>query len=117
MQPDKQNPPARAGSGEAVTLVKAPDNSNALAVQTSTPPSIDLVLSRLELARPYGKGYTARCPAHTDRTASLSIACGDDGRILMFCFAGCGIHEIMGAIGLTVSDLFPRRLADASCRR
>jgi hypothetical protein len=105
------SPLSKGRPSESNALVKARPNCNASAVQT---PSIDLVLSRLERVRPYGKGYTARCPAHEDRTASLSIAQGDDGRLLLHCFAGCGIHDVAGAIGLTVADLFPRRLADSS---
>jgi hypothetical protein len=89
-------------------------NGNAAAVQTSTPPSIDLVLSRLDKVRPYGKGYTASCPGHKDRTASLSIAAGDDGRLLLHCFAGCSVHDVIDAIGLTITDLFPCRLADST---
>lgn len=106
--------PLSKGRPSESSVMSKHSNDSASAVQTSIAPSIDLVLSRLERVRPYGKGYTARCPAHNDRTASLSVAAGDDGRILMHCFAGCGIQEIVGAIGLTVSDLFPRRLTDAS---
>lgn len=113
-QPDKQKAPARGLSGEACTLVKAQANGNAADVQTSTPPSIDLVLSRLDRVRKAGAGWSARCPAHEDRTASLSIAVGNDGRLLAHCFAGCSVHDVVGAIGLTISDLFPRRLYDAS---
>jgi predicted protein tyrosine phosphatase len=108
------SPLSKGRPSEANALVKARAHGTAAAVQTSTPPSIDLVLSRLERVRKAGAGYTARCPAHEDRTASLSIAQGDDGRLLLHCFAGCGIHDVAGAVGLTVADLFPRRLADAS---
>ena len=48
------------------------------------------------------------CPAHQDRSPSLSLSQGDDGRILLFCFAGCKIDDICSAIGLEVKDLFPR---------
>ncbi|MBD8898372.1 hypothetical protein [Rhodanobacter sp. DHG33] len=27
----------------------------------------------------------------------------------MHCFAGCQIHDVLGAVGLTVGDLFPTR--------
>jgi putative DNA primase/helicase len=30
-----------------------------------------------------GNGYTSRCPAHDDRTPSLSIGAGADGRALV----------------------------------
>lgn len=74
----------------------------------------DVLLSRLERVRRTGAGWTARCPSHDDRSASLSVAVGDDGRVLCHCFAGCEIHDVLGAIGLTIADLFPRRLDDAS---
>ncbi|MGE4073720.1 MAG: CHC2 zinc finger domain-containing protein [Lysobacterales bacterium] len=109
-----QKAPARGLSVGTGASVKTPTDYSSTAVQTSIPPSIDLVLSRLDQVRQHGQGYTARCPAHNDRSASLSVACGDDGRILMHCFAGCGIHDVVGAVGLTVSDLFPRRLTNAS---
>lgn len=101
-----QNPAGRRGFGEASALVKAPVDS--------TPPNIDLVLTRLDRVRKTDSGFTARCPAHEDRTASLSLAAGDDGRILAHCFAGCSVHDVLAAIGLTVADLFPRRLASAT---
>ena len=36
-----------------------------------------------------GGGYLARCPAHDDRTPSLSIDLGDNGAPLLKCFSGC----------------------------
>jgi hypothetical protein len=68
---------------------------------------VDRVLERLDRAKRSGKGWTARCPAHEDRTASLTVTEGDDGRALVHCHAGCGIGEIVAAIGLQLSDLFP----------
>lgn len=44
---------------------------------------VDLILSRLEGTKRYGDGYTAKCPAHQDRHASLSVCEGDDGRALV----------------------------------
>lgn len=72
------------------------------------------MLSRLDRVRKAGAGWSARCPAHEDRSASLSISTGTDGRLLVHCFAGCPIGDVLGAIGLTISDLFVRRLRDAS---
>lgn len=51
--------------------------------------------------------YTARCPAHDDRHASLSVSQGEDGRILMRCHAGCPIENITASLGIPVRDLFP----------
>jgi hypothetical protein len=53
-----------------------------------------------------GARWIARCPAHDDHTASLSIDVGDDGRVLVNCFAGCAAEAIVAAIGLTMADLF-----------
>jgi len=48
----------------------------------------------------------ARCPAHDDSTASLSISQGDDGRTLVYCLAGCKTPAICAAVRLKLSDLF-----------
>lgn len=72
-------------------------------------PELHNIMDRLENVRRGGRGYTARCPAHGDRNNSLSISLGDDGRILIFCFAGCSAQEIVESLGLTLRDLFPRK--------
>lgn len=64
------------------------------------------VLGRLEKVKPNGSGWMACCPAHEDRTPSLSVSEGSDGRVLLKCFAGCSPEAIAGAIGLQVKDLF-----------
>lgn len=44
----------------------------------------------------YGVGF---CPAHHNtRTPALSLADGDDGRLLAHCFAGCGFREVFTAL-------------------
>jgi hypothetical protein len=65
------------------------------------------VLAKLSGLRKTGKGWSARCPAHEDRRASLSVAEGDDGRALVKCHAGCTVEAIARAVGLTVRDLMP----------
>ena len=37
-----------------------------------------------------GKGWAARCPAHEDKSPSLSLSEGAEGRALLRCHAGCG---------------------------
>ena len=49
----------------------------------------------------------ARCPSHDDRTASLSIAVGDNGSVLLNCHAGCATCDVLSAVGLKMSDLWP----------
>ncbi|HZO97081.1 MAG TPA: AAA family ATPase [Gaiellaceae bacterium] len=69
---------------------------------------VDLVLSRLERVKKNGSGWTARCPSHEDRVASLSVAVGDDGRVLICCFAGCQFEQIVAALEIEQRDLFAR---------
>lgn len=64
-------------------------------------------LQQLESVKPSGRGFTARCPAHEDRGPSLSITEGEDGRVLLHCFAGCHPQEVVAVLGLTMADLFP----------
>lgn len=64
-------------------------------------------ISRLEGLTGSPNGYSAKCPAHDDAHASLSVAEGRDGRILLNCHAGCTLEQIVGAMGLTMNDLFP----------
>ncbi|WP_375704355.1 toprim domain-containing protein [Bartonella sp. AD328YNZD] len=46
----------------------------------------------------HGRYGTARCPAHDDRLPSLSISNGNDGRLLLYCYAGCSFREIIQAL-------------------
>ncbi|HEY8756799.1 MAG TPA: hypothetical protein VIN65_10690 [Candidatus Dormibacteraeota bacterium] len=70
---------------------------------------VDRVLSHLEGTRRSGAGWTARCPNHDDRQASLSVKEGDDGRVLLHCFASCANADIVMSAGLSFPDLFPPR--------
>ncbi len=65
------------------------------------------VLGRLAGVRKCGDGHEARCPAHDDQHASLSVALGDDGRVLLYCHAGCAPVAVCKAMGLRLGDLFP----------
>ncbi|MEX2175366.1 MAG: hypothetical protein WD872_13475 [Pirellulaceae bacterium] len=69
------------------------------------------LLAKLPDAKRVGKAWSARCPVHEDRRASLSIAEGEDGRALVHCHAGCAVDAICAAVGLGVIDLM--RTADA----
>lgn len=70
---------------------------------------VDILLSRLDKVQQIKPNdWKARCPAHEDRNPSLSIARGDDGRVLLRCWSGCGAAEIVQAVGLTLADLFVR---------
>lgn len=70
--------------------------------------SADTLLSRLERVRKRtGDQWSARCPAHDDKGPSLSVRELPDGRVLLHCFAGCDVADIVAAVGMNLADLFP----------
>ncbi|WP_372712448.1 DUF7146 domain-containing protein [Bartonella machadoae] len=46
----------------------------------------------------HGAYGLARCPAHDDQVPSLALANGNDGRLLLYCYAGCSFKEILQAL-------------------
>lgn len=68
-------------------------------------------LTKLEGVKGRNGSWVARCPGHEDRSPSLTVKELGDGRILIHCFAGCGTDVVLGAMGLTMGDLFPEPLA------
>ena len=70
-------------------------------------PVLQNVLSRLQGVRKDGKGWKALCPAHNDREPSLKVDEGEGGKVLVKCFAGCRTEDIVAAIGLNMSNLYP----------
>ncbi len=72
------------------------------------------LLDRLDGVRRTGEGrWRARCPAHGSRAQSLAIA-DREGRVLLHAFCGCSTEAVLGAIGLSIGDLFDRPLVDAA---
>src|SRR3972149_9029939 len=91
-----------------------------------TPDPLATVLAALRAhgAAPQPKGqnqWHARCPAHDDQRASLSIKRGTDGRALLHCFADCGVKKICAALNLKEAALFAdgngRKTTRAAARR
>ncbi len=73
--------------------------------------TIETLISRVDGVKETGPGkYLSRCPAHDDRSPSLAIKDGDDGRVLIHCFAGCETDNVLSAIGMTFSDIMPERI-------
>ncbi|APZ43846.1 hypothetical protein [Acidihalobacter ferrooxydans] len=71
---------------------------------------IDRVLPLLDGVRQTGPNrWIARCPAHADKSPSLSIREAEDGRLLVYCFGGCEAEDVTAALGLRMADLFPER--------
>src|SRR4029450_5796404 len=63
-------------------------------------------LRHLSSAKKPGDQWLARCPAHDDRTASLAVREGDDGRVLVHCHAGCTTDAVLAALGLDETARF-----------
>jgi hypothetical protein len=79
--------------------------------------TFDEFLERLDGVRRSGDDRAmARCPAHEDKRASLSVRELGDGTILLHCFALCEPLAICHAIKIEFRHLFPagriRRIDD-----
>ncbi len=67
---------------------------------------VEVLLGRLEGVRRAGpSSWVARCPAHDDRDPSLSVSV-KEGRVLLYCFAGCPAEAVLNAVGLSWRDLW-----------
>jgi hypothetical protein len=72
------------------------------------------LLDKLDGVMGRGPRYRAICPAHQSKhgTRSLSVLEETDGRVLVHCFAGCGVDEVLAAVGLDLDALFPEKAID-----
>jgi hypothetical protein len=69
------------------------------------------ILDRLDGVKASGPNrWIARCPAHPDRSPSLSIRETDDGRVLVHDFGGCSVEDVLAGLGLELRDLFEQPL-------
>jgi len=77
--------------------------------------TVDEILQRLDGVKREKPGqWVARCPAHEDNTPSLAISRGEDGKVVLFCQAGCKLDAILRALHLEAKDLFPHSAGDAA---
>lgn len=114
--------PPRQTEARASELTATPRRSLGRPVSTGSP--IEKVLGALEARdcgpRRSGANVSARCPAHDDHRASLSVGEGIDGRALVKCHAGCETADVLAALALEEKDLFaetPRRGKKSSASR
>lgn len=73
--------------------------------------ALENLLAKLDGVKQCGASWMARCPAHDDSNPSLTIserANGDPG-VVVHCHAGCSPEAVVGAIGMTMADLFDER--------
>lgn len=76
-----------------------------------TPTPTDVVRQRLEqtgsaIRNDRGHDFMAQCPAHEDRTPSLHVSTGDDGKTLIKCHGHCDTDNVLAALKLQRRDLF-----------
>lgn len=55
-----------------------------------------------------GDQWMARCPAHADTKASLSVKRNPDGTSVIYCHAECSFEAIIAAVPLDLSDPYPQ---------
>lgn len=67
----------------------------------------EAVLAKLDHVRRRGDTAVACCPAHEDKNPSLSVSRGIDGRVLVYCHAGCTFEAIGDALGMPRADFAP----------
>lgn len=75
----------------------------------------EILLPKLHGVKKTGSSWMARCPAHEDSTASLSVSYGTTQPVVITCHAGCERDDILAKIDLAWSDLCnPRERSDDS---
>ncbi len=73
----------------------------------------ELVLPKLDGIKKSGGNYMARCPAHDDGSASLSLGVGKEHPVVFHCHAGCSPDDILAKLNLGWDDLSkPRERSD-----
>jgi hypothetical protein len=75
--------------------------------------ALDTVLDRLTRVKRTKPGnWKSACPCCESRKGQpLTISEGSDGRVLIHAFCGCSTEDVLGRLGLTITDLFDRPLA------
>lgn len=67
--------------------------------------NINELLNRLEKVKSNGLNkWLARCSCHDDNNPSLSISIADNGKLLLYCFAGCDYSDIARSLGIDSKD-------------
>lgn len=76
---------------------------------------IENLLGQLTKVKQTGQGgYIACCPSHDDKRPSLAITETPEGKVLLHCFGGCTVYEILQSVGLTFDSLFPETRSEFS---
>ncbi len=108
MRSTDEKAPRRGGGAPGASLRNAHQQHSALGAD------VHRLLARLDKVKANGPGrWLACCPAHDDRSPSLAIRETEDGTILVKCFTGCPTADVLGAVGMEMHELFPKRDSDA----
>ena len=80
----------------------------------------ELFHSKLQQVKPTSNGIEALCPAHDDKTASLSARLETE-KIILTCHTGCSFDAVVSALGMQESQFFaqeektqPKTIEDVS---
>ena len=77
-------------------------------------PNLKRVFANLDSVTVGNNGWNACCPSlghgkdGSDRTPSLRITVGHNGRVIFYCRAGCTEEDVAYGLGLKIRDLYPR---------
>lgn len=81
---------------------------------------VENFLSKLENVKRNGSGWSASCPCRAgDENPSLSVAEGNDGRVLVQCHYGspCNINQICEAMEISLKELYPPKSTSTSTKK
>lgn len=109
MTPQKNEPRSVAALQGSVSALGSARGEPVQFTATGSSAPVQALLSRLDGVRRTGRGWMARCPAHSDKHASLSIGEAPSGAALVHCHAACSTEAVLAAVGLEAGDLFPPR--------
>lgn len=74
---------------------------------------VDTLLGRLSGVKQTRRDrWIAHCPAHHDKHPSLSIGIGNNDSVILKCWSGCEVADVLAAVGLEFSDLYPERIPE-----
>lgn len=67
-----------------------------------------VLLSRLDRVKQTAREqWVACCPSHDSKSGQSLAVTERDGKVLVHCFAGCDIYEVLSSVGLEIHHLFP----------
>lgn len=105
---DESTPGIRSATKQAYAekdaMLKKRHNPKKWLSSSSDVPSgqilLDVALERLDRPRRTGPSWTARCPAHDDKSPSLRISESDrvPGMAIFYCHAGCSHESVKNAL-------------------